>query len=260
MYKIKNVSMRIRLYNSYTNAIRRLHTLRQMPVKKILLVEDDAKLSKLVIEYLTKQGLSVNWEPRGDKAIYRILHEDYFLVILDINLPGIDGLQVCKTVRNDYSGFILMLTARAADEDHITGLEYGADDYINKPIHPKVLLARINNLTRRDKLSAASITKLTFGKLIIDLKNRVVKLNSTAIDLKPTEFDILALLALNAGKSLTRDSIMRTLRGVDYDGVDRTIDLRISYLRKKLRDNIKNPYRIKTIRNKGYILLPDAWS
>lgn len=231
------------------------------PMEKILLVEDDKKLSQLIAEYLTNHGYSVNCEPRGDKAVYRILHEDYPLIILDINLPGLDGLQVCKLVRRHYQGFILMLTARETDQDHITGLDLGADDYINKPIHPQVLLARIKALTRRKKSTTpAAIQILTFGKLRIDLEKREVIFNKKAIVLKPTEFDLLALLALNAGGCLTRDNIMQTLRGVDYDGIDRTIDLRISYLRKKLEDNIENPYKIKTVRNRGYIFISDAWN
>ncbi len=227
---------------------------------RIILVEDDKKLSKLISEYLQTQGYAIDWEARGDRAVYRILHEDYRLVILDLNLPGLDGLQVCKLVRNQCHCLILMLTAREADEDQIIGLEYGADDYVNKPIQPKVLLARIRALLRRGKPSARNINKLIFGKLVIDLEKHQVTLNNKPVELKPTEFSLLALLAMNAGTSLTRNNIMQALRGIDYDGIDRTIDLRISYLRKKLADNIANPYKIKTVRNQGYIFVADAWS
>jgi DNA-binding response OmpR family regulator len=233
---------------------------KQSVMEKILLVEDDRKLAGLITEYLGNHGFIVQTEARGDKAVYRILHERYSLIILDINLPELDGLQVCKLIRKDFSGFILLLTAREADEDHITGLEFGADDYINKPIHPKVLLARIHALGRRSKPQMAIIKQLVFGELLIDLEKREVKLKSKIVDLKPREFDLLSFLALNAGKSLSRDNIMRALRGVDYDGIDRTIDLRISYLRKKLNDNIIAPYRIKTVRNQGYVFISDAWS
>ena len=229
-------------------------------MKRILLVEDDNKLSDLIDEYLTHQGFSVSCEPRGDKAIYRILHENFSLVILDINLRNsIDGLQICKLVRKDFHGFILILTASQTDDDHITGLEYGADDFVNKPIQPKVLLARINTLLRRNKSHAPTQTKLTFGKLNIDLEKREVVLKNNKIDLKPGEFDLLILLAINAGTSLTRDNIMYALRGIDYDGIDRSIDLRISYLRTKLEDSTAEPFRIKTVRGKGYVFQPDAW-
>lgn len=225
---------------------------------KILLVEDDKKLSQLIVEYLTQHGFSVAHETQGDKAIYRILHENYFLVILDINLPKLSGLQICKIVRMDYQGIIMMLTARTADEDHITGLEYGADDYITKPIQPNVLLARIKKLSQR-KQNSTITSQLLFGKLIIDQEKREVTLNNKKVDLPLSEFNLLLLLATHAGTTLTRDNIMQSLRGIDYDGVDRTIDLRISYLRNKLGDNPTNPYRIKTIRGKGYVFLPDAW-
>lgn len=225
---------------------------------RILVVEDDEKLSKLIAEYLKNQGHSVEIEGRGDKAIYRILHENYNIVILDVKLPGLNGLQICKLVRQDFTGYILILTAAESDEDHILGLEYGADDFLNKPIQPKVLSARIQSLHRRQP-SSSVVKQLNFGNLSIDLEKREVKLKNKAIDLKPSEYELLALLAGNAGISLTRDNIMHALRGIDYDGTDRTIDLRISYLRNKLEDDITTPYRIKTVRKKGYVFLPDAW-
>jgi two-component system, OmpR family, response regulator len=228
-------------------------------MKRILLVEDDKKLSRLVQEYLVAQGYQVMIEPRGDKAVYRILNENYFLVILDINLPQLDGLQVCKIVRKDFHGLILMLTARSANEDQITGLEYGADDYIHKPTQPDVLLARIKALSRRLMPAIQSMPTLSFGKLHLDLEKRIVKLNHKEIELKKREFDLLKMLAINAGTCLTRDNITYAIRGVEYDGVDRSIDLRISYLRHKLDDDVKKPFRIQTLRGNGYILQPDAW-
>ena len=154
----------------------------------------------------------------------------------------------------------MMITARESDEDQITGLELGADDYIKKPIQPKILLSRINAIFRRAQSHPMSQSKLIFGTLFIDLEKREVKLNNILINLKPTEFDLLILLASNAGTCLSRDNITYALRGIDYDGVDRVIDLRISYLRSKLGDNIENPYRIKTVRGKGYVFQPDAWN
>jgi DNA-binding response OmpR family regulator len=228
-------------------------------MNRILLVEDNKKLSALIAEYLTQHGFSVACEPRGDKAVYRILNENYFLVIIDINLPGLNGLQICRLVRKNFSGMIIMLTASESDDDHITGLAFGADDFIKKPIQPHVLLARIQAFSKRATAHRTSETILVFDTLLIDLEKRIVKLKNKIIDLKPTEFDLLALLATHAGTSLTRDNIMQALRGIDYDGVDRTIDLRISYLRSKLEDNVNTPFRIKTIRGKGYAFQPDAW-
>ncbi len=229
-------------------------------MKNILLVEDNLKLSALIAEYLTLHGYQVKCEYRGDKAVYRILHEEYFLVILDINLPELDGLQICKFVRNQFNGFILMLTARGSDADHIQGLQFGSDDYVIKPINPPVLVARIEALIRRGKPNLANkLRQLNFGKLHINLDKKEVILGNDLIEMKPSEFDLLALLAINAGVCLSRNNIMYALRGIDYDGIDRLIDLRISYLRTKLHDNPKSPYKIKTFRNKGYVLLPDAW-
>lgn len=228
--------------------------------QSILIVEDDKKLSSLVSEYLVKSGFAVACEKRGDKAVYRIIHENYALVILDINLPEINGFLVCKLVRAHYLGFILMLTAREANEDQVTGLEWGADDYVNKPIQPKVLLARINALLRRKERCSPAVNILNFGQLQINIAKRIVILKNKIINLKPTEFDLLILLAMNAGNSLTRNNIMQALRGIDFDGIDRSIDLRISHLRDKLGDDPTAPSRILTIRNKGYVFQPDAWN
>lgn len=224
----------------------------------ILLVEDDKKLGELIENFLEKQGFKVNIERRGDKAVYRILNESPEIIILDIMLPGLDGLQICKTVRANFPGFILILTARENSDDHIMGLEYGADDYLNKPIEPKVLLARVQKLLKSNERNA-STQKLKFGLLNIDLQTHSVKLGELTIELKPKEFDLLALLATNAGHILNRNNITRSLRGIDYDGFDRSIDLRISYLRKKLNDNIEKPYRIITVHGKGYLFVPEAW-
>lgn len=226
---------------------------------KILLAEDDPKLAKLIAEYLANHGFTITIESRGDQAIYRILNENYQLVILDINLPVIDGLQICKIVRKNFYGFIVMLTASSADEDQITGFEHGVDDYINKPINPEVLLSRINATLRRDLKNSQQLKKLTFGKLHIKLESRIVSLDNKLIDLTPKEFDLLVLLAVNAGTSLSRNNIMHATRGIDYDGIDRSIDLRISHLRSKLNDDIENPFRIITVRSKGYSFQPDEW-
>ncbi|CAN5250193.1 response regulator transcription factor BfmR [soil metagenome] len=223
---------------------------------KILVVEDNKKLCQLICDYLIKQGFIVCAEARGDKAVYRILHENYDLIVLDINLPGLDGLQICKLIRKDYAGIILMLTAREADEDQITGLELGADDYVNKPINPNVLLARIQLLLRRKNTTSAMIKQLKYGKLLINLESRTVIFNDKVIDMTSMEFELFSLLAINAGTVLNRDIIMKSLRGIDYDGVDRSIDLRISYLRNKFPGNA---VRIKTLRGKGYVFQIDAW-
>lgn len=225
----------------------------------ILLVEDNKKLSDYIQAYLKNLGYTVAQESRGDKAVYRILKDQPDIVILDILLPGFNGVQVCQSVRAHYHGMVLMLTALGEDEDQIAGLSSGADDYVVKPIDPKVLAARVYALQRR-KQTLAKPRELIFGKLEIDLVQRTVTLSGKCVELKPTEFELLAFLAQNADKVVSRENIMQALRGVSYDGIDRTIDLRISYLRKKLDDNIAEPFRIKTVRVQGYIFLSSAWS
>lgn len=224
----------------------------------ILLVEDNRKLASYIKTYLEELGYLVSHESRGDKAVYRILKDQPDIVILDVMLPGFNGVQVCQSVRADYKGMILMLTALGEDTDQITGLVSGADDYVVKPVDPKVLAARIEALRRRNRPSVEK-TDLLFGCLHIDLVKHIVTLSNVKLPLKPLEFELLAFLAKNADSVVNRENIMQALRGTSYDGVDRTIDLRISYLRKKLNDSIEEPFRIKTIRGKGYLFISSAW-
>lgn len=227
----------------------------------ILLVEDNNKLATYISNYLREIGYDVSHESRGDDAIFHIQRIQPDIVILDVMLPGVDGIQVCQSIRDSYRGMILMLTALNEDEDQITGLASGADDYIVKPIDPKVLAARIEALLRRNtqKTPIRQKAELSFGCLHIDLIARSASLSGVEIALKPLEFDLLVFLANNADCVVSRDTIMRSLRGTDFDGIDRTIDLRVSYLRKKLSDHPDTPYRIKTIRAKGYVFISTAW-
>ncbi|MCL2524789.1 MAG: winged helix-turn-helix domain-containing protein [Betaproteobacteria bacterium] len=229
---------------------------------RILLVEDDAKLAELTAEYLAKNDFQVAVEPRGDSAEARILAEQPDLVILDVMLPGKDGFEVCRSVRKQYRGVILMLTARDEDFDQILGLEMGADDYIAKPVQPRVLLARIKALLRR--LPAVSDggneESLLFGQFRISQATRTASLADSVIDLTTAEFDLLWLLASHAGNVLSRDDLLQELRGIGFDGLDRSIDARISRLRKKLNDDPENPTRIKTVRGKGYLFSKHDWN
>ena len=229
---------------------------------RILLVEDDERLAGLTAEYLSRNDLHVSIEPRGDTAEARILAEQPDLVILDGMLPGKDGFEVCRAVRQQYRGVILMLTARDEDFDQILGLELGADDYIAKPVQPRVLLARIKALLRR--LPAPSeqdnaSDQLIFGNFRISQSTRTASLGSQNIDLTTAEFDLLWLLASHAGNVLSRDDLLQELRGIGFDGLDRSIDARISRLRKKLNDDPENPTRIKTVRGKGYLFSKHDW-
>jgi two-component system OmpR family response regulator/two-component system response regulator RstA len=233
---------------------------------RLLLVEDDPRLAALVREFLMQHDFDVTIEPRGDRAVAVILETRPALVILDLMLPGLNGLDVCRAVRPRYAGPILMLTARDDDLDQILGLEIGADDYLVKPAEPRVLLARVRALLRRHAAiaaepdtDAAAAQPLAFGRLRIDRRARRVTLGDAPVPLSTGEFDLLWLLAARAGEPLTRKAILAELRNLTYDGTDRSIDIGISRLRRKLGDDTDPPARIKTLRGKGYQFVPDAW-
>ncbi len=232
---------------------------------RLLLVEDDARLAALVHEFLLQHGFEVRVEARGDRAVTAILELRPALVILDLMLPGLNGLDVCRAVRPRYAGPILMLTARDDDLDQILGLEIGADDYLVKPAEPRVLLARIRALLRRHAAPSAAVgadtatRPLAFGQLRIDRRARRVTWRDAPVPLSTGEFDLLWLLAAHAGEPLTRKALLAELRNLDYDGTDRSIDIAISRLRRKLGDDADPPARIKTLRGQGYQLVPDAW-
>ncbi len=229
---------------------------------RILLVEDDVRLSTLIQEYLQQQSMLVAIEHQGDLACQRIIDERPDLVVLDLMLPGMDGVEICKRVRPQYNGPILMLTARDEDIDQVVGLEIGADDYVTKPVQPRVLLARIRALLRRLPRHALSLhdnNQVRIGRFRISMAAREAWLGDKILELTSNEFDLLWLLASHAGEILTRDRILEQLRGIGYDGLDRSVDIRISRLRKKLEDDTQRPYRIKTIRSKGYLFAKEAW-
>ena len=227
---------------------------------KILIVEDDERLARLTQEYLIRNGLEVGVEPDGNRAIRRIIAEQPDMVVLDVMLPGADGLTVCREVRPHYHQPILMLTARTEDMDQVLGLEMGADDYVAKPVQPRVLLARIRALLRRtDKVSEDEVAqRIEFDDLVIDNGGRSVTLNGDLVDFTSAEYDLLWLLASNAGRILSREDIFERLRGIEYDGQDRSIDVRISRIRPKIGDDPENPKRIKTVRSKGYLFVKET--
>ncbi len=233
----------------------------------ILLVEDDIRLAKLIHEYLRQHDLTVEVEHNGLTAVNRISERPPDLVILDIMLPVLDGFEICKAIRPDYHGLILILTARDDDVDEIVGLELGADDYVSKPVDPRVLLARIRALFRRRQVSVSGLTSASnkdstmreFGRLSISKSSREVHLQSKPVVLTTSEFELLCILAERPGEIHSREVLFRRLRGIDYDGLDRSIDITISRLRKKLGDDSVSPRRIKTVRRQGYLFVADAW-
>lgn len=229
-------------------------------IPRILIVEDDERLAMLIQDYLRRNGLDVAIETDGARAIRRIVSEQPDLVVLDVMLPGSDGLTVCREVRPNYQNPILMLTARTEDMDQVLGLEMGADDYVAKPAQPRVLLARIRALLRRSETVPVvdSPQRLEFGDLVIDNGGRSVTLNDELVDFTSAEYDLLWLLASNSGRILSREDIFERLRGIEYDGQDRSIDVRISRIRPKIGDDPENPKRIKTVRSKGYLFVKEG--
>ena len=211
--------------------------------------------------------MTVGLETHGGAAVERIRSEQPDLVVLDLMLPGEDGLSICRRVRPQYSGPIIMLTARTDDLDQVLGLEMGADDYVSKPVKPRVLLARIRAMLRRvtenaqgqgGEVNGEEPARLQFNDLVVDRSMREAWLNDESIDLTSAEFDLLWLLASNAGRVLSREEIFTALRGIEYDGQDRSIDVRVSRIRPKSGDDPIHPRRIKTVRSKGYLFVKEA--
>lgn len=222
---------------------------------KILLVEDDTELAGMVGDFLTPYGFEIATEGNGIRAIDRILDEEPAAVILDINLPGIDGFEVCRRVRAQYKGAIIFLTARGDEMDEVVGLEIGADDFMSKPVRPHALLARLRTHIARashDNEDEASIIEL--DTIEINAASRECHLDGQTIELTTAEFDLLWLLAKNAGKVVSRSDLCLELNGFKYDGLDRSIDLRVSRLRKKLGDDSNHPQLVKSVRGVGYML------
>jgi len=229
-------------------------------VISLLLVEDDLRLSELVAKFLQQHNFNVTVLNSGEKAVAHILNHQPDIVLLDIMLPKVDGFSICRQVRPQYDKPIIFLTAKDSDFDHVLGLEIGADDYIIKPVVPHVLLAHINVVLKRaNKPKPLQDETITIGQLKIIKKARKVILAGTEIDLTSHEFELLWLLASNAGEPQSRDYIHQQMIGREYDGLDRSVDVRVSRLRKKLNDNPDSPYRIVTVWGKGYLFSSSAW-
>ena len=231
-------------------------------IRHVFLVEDDVACTAPVCAFLERHHFRVSVEERGDRAVHRILTDQPDCVILALVLPGIDGLEVCRTIRDAYRGPVVMLSTREAEVDEILALELGADDYILKPIRPRVLLARLKALFRRAgpyrqalESEASARGRLDLGRLVIEGLNRCVFLDEKEIKLTTSEFDLLWFLACNRGRVTTRDRIFAEVFGADYNGADRLIDRRVARLRHKLGDDAKRSQIIKSVRGEGYLMV-----
>lgn len=229
---------------------------------KVLLVDDDRKFCRLVQDYLKPMGFDVETAHNGIDGLEKAVSESYHAVILDIMMPGMDGLGVLQKLRQTSNVPVLMLTALGEEVDRIMGLEIGADDYVPKTFSTRELLARLRAVIRRNLNTGAgspvqnSKDFVTVGELIINLPGRTASLNNQDLDLTAFEFDLLTALAKSAGRVLTRDQLLDAVAGREYDVFDRSVDVHVSTLRKKLGDDPKNPQYIKTIRSVGYMLRP----
>jgi DNA-binding response OmpR family regulator len=226
---------------------------------KITLVEDDIELAQMIQAFLNSEGFEVSRSDNGLDAVEFILQENPDLVVLDIMLPGIDGVEVCRRIRNSFNNPVLMLTAKDDDLSEVASLNTGADNYLNKPVRPHVLLAHIKALLRRSQLtpntSKENSELLQVQDLSINLSAYLLHKDNQEINLTSGEFQLLTILAEDIGTPVSRNELCQKLRGIEYDGIDRSIDLRVSSIRKKLNDDIP-PYRyIKTLRGKGYVLI-----
>jgi DNA-binding response OmpR family regulator len=222
-------------------------------MNNILIIEDEEKVSDVLKAYLEKEGYKVYSTTKGLHGIELFKKKEFSLIILDLMLPDISGEEVCKIIRETSDVYIFMLTAKGTLTDRIDGLNIGADEYLIKPFSPRELTARVNALFRRLNASSNSLV-LSFdnGKLIIDYEKRMVKLNDDEVSFTPNEFDILYTLAINKGIVLTREQLIDKIFGIDFDGFDRTIDVHIKNIRKKLEEDTRNPRYIITVMRVGY--------
>lgn len=230
---------------------------------RVLVVDDDRKLCSLVSEYLRPMGFNVSAAYSGYEGLEKALSGDFDVVILDVMMPGMDGFEVLTKLRKKSDIPVLMLTSRGDETDRIVGLEMGADDYLPKTFSSRQLLARLKAVTRRSMFRAKSGNEeveppIIKGALRIETASRMVFLEEASLELTPVEFDVLTSLARAAGKVLSRDRLLDEIMGRDYEVFDRSIDMHISSLRKKLNDDPRDPKYIKTVRSVGYMFLEET--
>jgi DNA-binding response OmpR family regulator len=220
--------------------------------ERVLLIEDDVRLAGMVSEYLGAAGFDVAQVGSGSAALERLGREPYDALVLDLTLPDIDGLEVCRRVRARWDTPVLMLTARGEPMDRVVGLELGADDYLPKPFEPRELLARLRALLRRAHAPSRS-SLLRFGRLEIDRDARLVRVDGTERTLTSLQYALLAALAENAGRVLSRDALMDLVKGQPLEAFDRSIDVHVSRIRAAIEDDPKKPRRLITVRGAGYV-------
>ena len=224
--------------------------------QKVLIVEDENRIARLVRLYLEEAGFEAAVVNDGLQALPAFRHESPDLIILDLNLPGKDGLDVCRAIRKESDVPIIMLTARTDEADKLIGLELGADDYVVKPFSPREVVARVRAVLRRVDSSTVESSVIRAGNLEIDVTAHRAELAGTLLDLTPSEFDILTVMARNAGRVLTRLQLLDESQGVAYEGYERSVDQHIKNLRRKIEDEAGFDRIIHTVHGVGYRLDP----
>jgi DNA-binding response OmpR family regulator len=219
---------------------------------RILIVEDDRRLAEMLTEYLGEAGFRVTVEGDERSGLARLSREPHDALVLDLTLPDMDGLEVCRQLRAFSDTPVLMLTARGEPMDRVIGLEMGADDYLPKPFEPRELLARLRAILRRSDRTRASTT-LRFGRLEIDRDARQVRLDGVERSLTAHQFALLVALAERAGRVLSREALMDLVRGEELEAFDRSIDVHVSRIRAVIEDDPKQPRRLLTVRGAGYV-------
>lgn len=227
---------------------------------KILLVEDDLTLADWVIEYLQEQNFIVEHVARGDLVSEKMAVFSPDLVLLDVMLPGLNGIEVCRLLRQDSHIPIIMLTARSDEFDEVIGLEAGANDYVIKPVRPRALLARINSALKNKTTPPQNSHEITLGQLSINSEASRVTFRGEEIELSTSLFAFLWFLANHAGEVVDRDTVFKALKNREYDGQDRRFDVMLSTLRKIFNDDPQSPKKFKTVWGKGYLFVADAWN
>lgn len=219
---------------------------------KILVVDDEPEIVRLVRAYLERAGFAVVTASEGREALAVFRHEHPNLIVLDLNLPGMDGLDVCRAMRHDSDIPIIMLTARLEETDRLIGLELGADDYVVKPFSPREIVARVRAVLRRSEGTPVRPEVVSATGVTMDLTRRTASADGQPLDLTATEFDLLTLLVEHPGQVFTRLQLLDRMQGTAYEGYERTIDAHIKNLRKKLGDDPQEPRFIETVRGVGY--------
>lgn len=223
-----------------------------MPHQSVFIVDDDVKITKLLKSYFDREGFITYLAHEGGSAVQAIREKNPDIVILDLMLPGMDGWEICRKLRKESDVPIVMLTARDEETDRVIGLEMGADDYVAKPFSPREVVARAKAILRRTRKEAVKTEPIRKGELLIDVERHLVKKGNAVLDLTPTEFKILELLATNAGRVFSRLQIVERVQGYAFDGYDRTVDVHMKNLRRKLEDDPKEPRYILTVYGIGY--------